>query len=522
MRLFKPATNLQAFAKIGILGFQGAGKTYLATDIMLGLCRHLKLTKPIAFIDTETGSDWALPRFKAEGVELVVAKTRAFSDLVAAVGEADQECSGLIVDSVSHFWMELMDAYKRKNNVRRIEFQHWADIKGEWQKFSDAFVNSKLHIVVCGRAGWMYEQEEDDRGKKQIVKTGTKMKAEGEFGFEPNLLIELERVRDADVGARVVHRAYILKDRRMDKETLDGRVFDNPTFKDFLPHVEALNLGGKHMGVDLSRTSDDALADPDWSVADRKRETAIVLEELTETFTLLWPRATAEQKAIKIAAVEALFGTRSWTAVVRMDLLALRQALATLRQFEKTGHPDGEKDAITAELTAMLHGVRHPISDEELSAFGGAGAEDAPDTPVQGGTRTEASDGSPSDLAAPDAPPDAPGSPESDKAPEAYPCPHDAATDAPGDPAGAEDPTDYVASQAVDAEQVRQAFRPKLADDPVEADRQLRLGQLRGLKKSKPEAFKTALFDAEVKESALAKCDPALLGELVDTIQGGK
>ena len=157
-----------------------------------------------------------------------------------------------------------------------------------------------------------------------------------------------------------------------------------------------------------------------------------------------------------------------------------------------------------------------------LLELGGAGAEDAPVTPAQGGTPTEASDGSPPDLAAPAAPPAAPGSPESDKAPEAYPCPHGAATDAPGGPGGADGPTDYAESREIDAEQVRQAFRPKLDDDPVEADRELRLGQLRALKKSKPEAFKTALFDADVKESALGKCDPAMLGELVGKIKGGK
>ena len=365
MRLFKPATNLQAFAKIGILGFQGAGKTYLATDLMLGLCKHLKLTKPIAFIDTETGSDWALPRFKAEGVELVVAKTRAFSDLVAAVGEADQECSGLIVDSVSHFWMELMDAYKRKNNVRRIEFQHWADIKGEWQKFSDAFVNSKLHIVVCGRAGWMYEQEEDDRGKKQIVKTGTKMKAEGEFGFEPNLLIELERVRDADVGARVVHRAYILKDRRMDRETLDGRVFNNPTFKDFLPHVEALNLAGVQVGFE-KRSSDDYLESPDYSVSENRRLVEVQLEEIAETCKLVWPSQSGDDKRMKVLVLDHLFGTKSWKAVERMPLMRLQDAVKNLRRLEGAGTPPGDAQAVFALLDER---EPLPISDDELNVF---------------------------------------------------------------------------------------------------------------------------------------------------------
>jgi hypothetical protein len=44
-------------------------------------------------------------------------------------------------------------------------------------------------VIICGRAGYEYDYFEDDEGKKQLEKTGIKMKAETEMGFEPSLLV---------------------------------------------------------------------------------------------------------------------------------------------------------------------------------------------------------------------------------------------------------------------------------------------------------------------------------------------
>jgi len=65
----------------------------------------------------------------------------------------------LIIDSVSHFWTELMESYQREKKRKFIQFEDWNYLKREWRKFSDSFVSSKLHIVLCGRAGWEYDYE---------------------------------------------------------------------------------------------------------------------------------------------------------------------------------------------------------------------------------------------------------------------------------------------------------------------------------------------------------------------------
>ena len=80
----------------------------------------------------------------------------------------------------------------------RLQFDDWGYLKGEWRKFTDLFINSNLHIILCGRAGYEYDYFEDEAGKKQLEKTDIKMKAEGEMGYEPSLLVLMERHTDLE------------------------------------------------------------------------------------------------------------------------------------------------------------------------------------------------------------------------------------------------------------------------------------------------------------------------------------
>ncbi|GAG21178.1 unnamed protein product, partial [marine sediment metagenome] len=79
MSLFQPVTGAQAFLKAGIYGFEGAGKSMTAALLAIGLHQHAKLTKPVAYFDTETGSDYLRELFELAGIELVAIKTHALS-----------------------------------------------------------------------------------------------------------------------------------------------------------------------------------------------------------------------------------------------------------------------------------------------------------------------------------------------------------------------------------------------------------------------------------------------------------
>src|SRR5690348_17354343 len=111
MGLLKDAKKDQAYLKAGFLGFAKSGKTYTASRIAIGLHKHIKSEKPIAFLDTETGSSYVLSLFEEEKIKLVTAKSRAFVDLMSVCKEAEKTCDILIIDSITHFWVELVHAF---------------------------------------------------------------------------------------------------------------------------------------------------------------------------------------------------------------------------------------------------------------------------------------------------------------------------------------------------------------------------------------------------------------------------
>jgi AAA domain len=325
MALFTKAEVTSSYLKMGIMGFAGSGKTYTATSIAIGLNKLAKSTKPIFFLDTETGSDWIKPRIEAAGIELFTAKTRAFKDLLDAIPEAEANASLLLVDSLTHFWVELTDAYMRAKRRTRLQFDDWAFLKAEWRKFTDAFVNCNLHLIVCGRAGFEYDYSTDEEtGKKQLEKTGIKMKAEGEMGYEPSLLVLMERRMEMDTKTDR-HFAKVIKDR---STLLDGWEFQDPTFENFLPHVQCLNLGGRQLGVDTSRTSVGMI--PADIRDNRSTQRKIVLDEIESLIVLHYPGQSAADKKKKAELLRTHFEA-CWTEMESvMPLERLRKGYNTL------------------------------------------------------------------------------------------------------------------------------------------------------------------------------------------------
>lgn len=363
MALLQPAKVEQSAAKVGVFGLQGAGKTTTSALIAIGLSKTYHQGAAVAFMDTENGSDYLVPIFEAEGVPLFTVKSRSFKDMRGSLREAEQaKCCAYLVDSYSHPWIELVATFKERSKRKRLEFHHMDELKGLWRQWTDQFLNSSLHVVLSGRLGYVWDREEDDAdGKGDLVKLGTKMKSESEAGYEPSLLIEMEAIQSSEARMKktrakqgsIVHHAYVLKDRW---RTLNGRTF---TFKDlntykagdykavfdaFRPHFDQLAIGTQQRAVDGSRSSAD-LFDNQGQTSDQRRATKVQIacEELQGTLVALWPGQDAKSKALKQAAIEALFATRSWTAVESKSLEALEAGLGVLHLFEKAA-----KDAVEA------------------------------------------------------------------------------------------------------------------------------------------------------------------------------
>jgi hypothetical protein len=352
MGLFQMTEMKQGFIKMGMYGDPKSGKTYTASLVALGLHKLIGSKKPITFFDTETGSEYVLPTlFKPAGIELQSIKSRSFSDLMAATREAMEISDILIVDSVTHVWKELMDAYKRKKQIDYVEFQDWAVLKAEWAAFTDLYLNCKLHMIVCGRSQDVYGETVSERGKKEKTVVGTKMATEKNLAYEPSLLIEMEKVSEKDTGF-LIPRAWVLGDRF---SQLDGKCFDKPTFETFLPHIRMLNLGGEHVGIDTERSS-EALFHPDS--ADSRYEYGkkkdIAVENLHNEIDRRWSGQSVDQKNSRMDVLNALFNTASKTAIENLPLSILEKGLERLR----SGEFDGLGKA--AEEPAKDNGAKAP------------------------------------------------------------------------------------------------------------------------------------------------------------------
>lgn len=361
MGLLKTMGTGQGYLKAGFLGFPKSGKTYTATLLAVGTRAFLNLDGPIAFFDTEGGSEYVAERIKTlTGKELIGVRSRSFSDLVAVGREAEKEgVSVLLADSMTHVWRELCEAHLKQINENRrkkglnaryrLEFQDWGIIKGKWAEWTDFYLNSKLHIIIAGRAGFEYDFEENEEtGKKDLVKSGVKMKTEGEFGFEPSLLVEMERSQKLGDKTEIVHRATVIGDRF---GVIDGAQIDNPTFEFFKPHIQKLTPGA-HAPIDTEVKTDlgvDQDGDAHWQR--EKRERTILCEEIQGELLRHWPGQTTVEKKAKLEAIEKAFGTRSWTAVEsKLSIHDLRNGLKALKR--NAGGVDEEQERL-AKLKAV-------------------------------------------------------------------------------------------------------------------------------------------------------------------------
>lgn len=357
------AQNNAAFAKIGIYGDAGSGKSRTSAEIAIGLHKFIKSTKPVAMFDTEPGHQFLIPLFKKADIEfLAFDKSRSFIDLMGWMEEATKMCDIGIVDSISHVWRELQLAYLTKINekrpdhkqITRLEFQHWGPIKSEWGKFTDLFLTSKMHMIVCGRAGSIYEYQENDKGKRELITTGTKMATEKEMGYEPSLLIEMIKDHRKNGPKRIINMCVIEKDRA---DLLNGQEFEFPTFETFKPHFQYLNIGGEHFDMERTTTSKDlftADGDDGWNAEKRRR--VILCEEIQGLITKHIPGQAAVDKQRKVELLERHFSTKSWTKVENMrsdELAASYRHLLT--ELEPNTKPIAEDvESLSSEEAASL------------------------------------------------------------------------------------------------------------------------------------------------------------------------
>jgi len=212
-----------------------------------------------------------------------------------------------------------------------MTLEHWGKILPAWQsQFADKFVGCEGNIIFTGRGGNTYDMEEDQNGKKQFVKSGVKMKMAGETPFEPDLNIWMSMEQDLkeDGTLEVYREAMIMKDR---SNTIDGKVFKNPTYKAFAPFMDfllAAKIGKVSKATD---TSNYAPKEDDYD--DRKRKREILVEKIKAEFDKRQFGTSKEDKAAKLAIFQKTLGTTSGTELEGYNLDKLSTCYEAVLNF---------------------------------------------------------------------------------------------------------------------------------------------------------------------------------------------
>lgn len=333
--LFKKAVNESSRFKCEVFSFQGGGKTFTAGKLAIGLHDYIDSKKPVCFIDSEGGVDKLIGMFDENKIELYAKKTRVFSEMTELCKEAENTSDILIIDSISQYWKELVESYMQKINITRMSPHHWIPLKKVWGSWAQFFSFSKLHIIACGRSGWRFGYVEEEDGGKQMAAIETRMKVEGEFGYEADLLLEMERIREevGRIGAKNIRRCWVLKDKW---DSIDGRYFDNPKFEDFLPHIKHLNLKGKMHSVDLQKTSQEMFDERSQkSRMEYMKRKEIFLEEIKQELIMKYPGRGDEIQQTKIKLLRKIFGSGAWTFIEGLNAEKLEDGLRKIKKLKE-------------------------------------------------------------------------------------------------------------------------------------------------------------------------------------------
>jgi hypothetical protein len=345
---FTSLDNAQPFFKAAFEGFAGSGKTYTMAQVAIGLHKRVGSTKPIVYFDTEKAGRHLRRLFKEAGIEVLYKESRTLADLGTSMKFCREGGSDvLMIDSISHVYENFLQSYQQQKGRNRLQFEDWGILKPKWKReFSEPFVRDRYHALFCGRAGYEYSDEKDENGKRQIYKSGIKMKVEGETAFEPDMLVLMERFEELMEREKKVWReATIIKDR---STLLDGKTIKNPTFADFAPAIDYL-LDEPVEKDATAETENDYEGDEARREYLKRRDIALETIEAIIVGAGLGGTAGAA-KAAKVKALDTAFGSVSWTQIKGMNPAKLEEGIERLKDH-------------LAELQPKPNGAAAPADD---------------------------------------------------------------------------------------------------------------------------------------------------------------
>ncbi|MFD9721036.1 ATP-binding protein [Streptomyces sp. NPDC059076] len=198
---FEDAVRAAEKARIALTGPSGSGKTYTALSIGTGL---LPEGGTLGVIDTERGSaskyaglfafkTMKLPSFEPQALirALAVAATRGINVAV--------------IDSLTHFWsgrggaLAQVDQKTRASSSKNAFTTGWKDVSPLLLDMLDAILSYPGHVICTMRVKTEWVIQENDRGKKEPTKVGTKLDQRDGIDYEFDLVGALNQAHTMTV-----------------------------------------------------------------------------------------------------------------------------------------------------------------------------------------------------------------------------------------------------------------------------------------------------------------------------------
>lgn len=284
---FMPATKEKAKARVALDGPAGAGKTFTALRLAVGLAGT---DGRIALLDTEHGSaskyasrhvtDWRQGKFRFDTSAIASYDPRVLIEaLDAAVGY-----DVFIVDSLSHFWMGVDGMLEQVDRSARRSyggnsFGGWKEAAPMERRMIEAMLAFPGHLIATMRTKTEWVIEQNDKGKAVPRRVG--LKAVQRDGIE----FEFDVVGDMDLENNLL----VSKTRC---PALNGQVINRPGEDDLAKTLLEWLEDGVDLAVDVRDRALAANGDVDTLRAlyiearDRRRLDASVQDDTGETVTL--------------------------------------------------------------------------------------------------------------------------------------------------------------------------------------------------------------------------------------------
>jgi hypothetical protein len=184
----KKATRKQVKLRLGLSAISGGGKTYSALLLAKGLVGSLD---KVAVIDTENGSASLYSHLgDFNTIELNAPYTpERYIQAIKACEDAGMEC--IIVDSITHEWDGKGGLLDIHSQMTGNSFTNWSSLTPRHQKFIDAILQSKCHVITTVRRKTEYEMIKDG-SKTKVEKSGLKEITRDGFEYELTINFNLD------------------------------------------------------------------------------------------------------------------------------------------------------------------------------------------------------------------------------------------------------------------------------------------------------------------------------------------